>query len=136
MYEHFEHTADLGIRVRASDLNSLFADAAIALFAAVVDNLDAVRLTRSIEVAIEGTELDYLLFDWLRELLFRSDADHLVLARFDVKASEIGLKATAWGECLDPARHDVSHEVKAITYHGLRVERDGNEWIAEVIVDI
>jgi SHS2 domain-containing protein len=136
MYEYFEHTADLGIRVRAPAVDTLFADAATALFAAVVDGLDGVRLTQAVEIAIDGTELDYLFFDWLRELLFRFDAEHLVLARFEAKVNETGLKATAWGEPLDPARHVLSHEVKAITYHGLRVEREGDGWIAEVIVDI
>ena len=31
----------------------------------------------------------------------------------------------------------MDHEVKAITYHGLKVEQTGaNAWLAEVIVDI
>jgi SHS2 domain-containing protein len=136
MYEYFEHTADLGIRVRAADLNGLFAEAATALFAAVVDGLDTVRLTQQVEITVEGTDREYLLFDWLRELLFRLDADHLLLASFDVKVTESGLKASAWGEPIDPARHVLSHEVKAITYHGLRVEQEDGGWIAEVIVDI
>jgi SHS2 domain-containing protein len=136
MYEYFDHTADLGIRLRAADLNGLFADAATALFAAVVDRLDTVRPSHQVEIAVEGAELDYLLFDWLRELLFRFDADHLLLSKFDVQVTETGLTATAWSEPLDPARHVLSHEVKAITYHGLRVEREGDGWIAEVIVDI
>jgi SHS2 domain-containing protein len=136
MYEYFEHTADLGIRVRAADLNALFADAATALFAAVVDGLDTVRPTQAVEIAIDGADLEYLLFDWLRELLFRLDADHLLLSQFDVAVSETGLKATARGERIDPVRHVLSHEVKAITYHGLRVEREDGGWIAEVIVDI
>jgi SHS2 domain-containing protein len=136
MYEYFEHTADLGIRVRAPDVNALFAEAATALFAAVVDGLETVRQERRVGVEIAGTDLDYLLFDWLRELLFRFDADHLLLSRFEVTVSEAGLKGFAWGEPIDPARHVLSHEVKAITYHGLRVEREGDDWIAEVIVDI
>jgi SHS2 domain-containing protein len=136
MYEHFEHTADLGLRVRAPDLNTLFAEAATGLFAAVVAGLDAVRPTERVDVAVDGTELDYLLFDWLRELLFRFDADHLILSRFEVAVTGSGLKATCRGEPLDPARHVLSHEVKAITYHGLRVERDDGGWVAEVIVDI
>jgi len=136
MYEYFEHTADLGIRARAADLNGLFAEAATALFAAVVDGLDSVRPVQQVEIAVEGAEPDYLLFDWLRELLFRLDAEHLLLSKFDVRVTETGLKATATGEPLDPARHVLSHEVKAITYHGLRVEREGDGWIAEVIVDI
>jgi SHS2 domain-containing protein len=136
MYEYFEHTADLGIRVRAADLNGLFADAATALFAAVVDGLESVRPAEQVEISVEGTDLDYLLFDWLRELLFRFDADHLLLSQFEVAVSETGLKASARGEPLDPARHLLSHEVKAITYHGLRVEREDGGWVAEVIVDI
>jgi SHS2 domain-containing protein len=136
MYEHFEHTADLGLRVRAADVNSLFAEAATALFAAVVDGIDTVRPDRAVDVHIEGAELDYLLFDWLRELLYRFDAEHLVFSRFVASVGEAGLAGTAWGEPLDPARHVLAHEVKAITYHGLRVEQEGAGWVAEVIVDI
>jgi SHS2 domain-containing protein len=136
MYEHFEHTADLGLRVRAGDVNSLFAEAATALFAAIVDGIDLVRPARAEEVHIEGAELDYLLFDWLRELLYRFDAEHLVFSRFDVVVGQAGLAGTAWGEPFDRARHALAHEVKAITYHGLSVEREGSDWVAEVIVDI
>jgi SHS2 domain-containing protein len=136
MYDYFEHTADLGIRVRAANVNTLFADAATALFAAIVDELDTVGPAQQVEITVGGTELDYLLFDWLRELLFRFDADHLLLSKFDVATSESGLKATCWGEPIDPARHVLSHEVKAVTFHGLRVEQDDDGWIAEVIVDI
>ena len=136
MYEHFEHTADLGLRVRAADVNSLFAEAATALFAAVVDGIEAVRPDRPVEIHIEGEDLEYLLFDWLRELLYRFDAEHMVFSRFDVSVDGGGLAATAWGEPLDQTRHVLSHEVKAITYHGLSVSEAGSEWVAEVIVDI
>lgn len=136
MYEHFEHTADLGLRVRATDLNGLFAEAATALFAAIVDGIDTVRPEQAVDMSIEGSDLDYLLFDWLRELLYRFDAEHLVFSRFDVSVGDAGLMATAWGEPLDPARHVLAHEVKAVTYHGLFVEQEGTDWVAEVIVDI
>ena len=43
----------LGFGSRADSLNSLFADAAMGLFAAVVDGFDTVRLTQSIQVAID-----------------------------------------------------------------------------------
>ena len=36
MHEFFEHTADLGIRVRAADLNTLFVEAAQALALRVI----------------------------------------------------------------------------------------------------
>ena len=136
MYETFEHTADLGLRVRAADLDSLFAEAGRALFAALVDDLDSVEPRERQEIAIEGDDRAFLLFDWLNELLFRFDAEHRLFGRFEVQVGDAGLNGTAWGEPLDPARHALSHEVKAITYHHLKVERDGDGWLAEVIVDI
>jgi SHS2 domain-containing protein len=136
MYEHFEHTADLGLRVRAPDLNTLFAEAAEALTAAIVEDVSSIEPREPLAVRISGTDRAYLLFDWLRELLYRFDAERRLFRRFDVRVADDGLEATAWGEPYDAERHPLSHEVKAITYHGLRVEREGDEWVAEMIVDI
>jgi len=136
MYEHFEHTADLGLRVRAADLNTLFAEAAEALFAAIVEDISAIEPREPLAVRIAGTDRAYLLFDWLRELLYRFDAERRLFRRFEVRVSDDGLTATARGEPYDAERHPLSHEVKAITYHGLRVDREGDGWLAELIVDI
>ena len=136
MFETFEHTADLGLRSRAADLDTLFAEAAQALFSVLVEDLATVRPTQQVDVRIAGDERDLLLFDWLKELLYRFDAEHLLFSRFDVNVREDGLSATAWGEPLDRSRHVLDHEVKAITYHGLRVETVEGGWEAEVIVDI
>jgi SHS2 domain-containing protein len=136
MYELFEHTADLGLRVRAPDLDALFAEAAVCLFSAIVENPSAVQPTVEEMVELSGTDREYLLFDWLRELLYRFDAEHMVYSEFAVKVRPDGLTATVRGEKLDPARHALSHEVKAITYHGLKVEQTSDGWLAEVIVDI
>jgi SHS2 domain-containing protein len=136
MYETFEHTADLGLRVRAPDLDTLFAEAAACLFSAIVEDLDTVQPLQRIDVMIDGADREYLLFDWLRELLYRFDSQHLLLSRFEVHVGDAGLTAHAWGEPLDPQRHALAHEVKAITYHALKVEQTAEGWLAEVIVDI
>jgi SHS2 domain-containing protein len=136
MYETFDHTADLGLRVRAAGLDELFAEAGRALFSVIVDDLDKVKPVRAVKVELTGDEREYLLFDWLKELLYFFDAEHLLLSRFEVKVTERGLTGTAWGEPVDRDRHALAHEVKAITYHGLKVEPRSAEWIAEVIVDI
>lgn len=136
MYEVFEHTADLGLRIRAKELTELFAEAARALFSIIVENPDAVRLIEEREFTIAGDELDYLLFDWLNELLYTFETSHLLLAEFDVEMGDQGLRARARGEPIDTERHHLEHEVKAITYHELKVQRADDGWLAEVIVDI
>jgi SHS2 domain-containing protein len=136
MYETFEHTADLGLRVRAPDLDTLFAEAAQALFSAIVEDLATVAPVRRVDVHLAGTDREYLLLDWLKALLYHFDAEHLLLSRFEVRVRDDGLEGSAWGEPLDRGRHELSHEIKAVTYHGLRVEPAEGGWLAEVIVDI
>jgi SHS2 domain-containing protein len=108
----------------------------MGLFAMVVEESPRGREASSREFSVRGRRHDYLLFDWLNELLFVFDTERLLLGRFDVHVTEAGLVATAsawpWDEQLDRPLH----EVKAITYHGLRVEPTPEGWLAEVIVDI
>jgi len=136
MHETFDHTADLGLRVRAADLDTLFAEAAQVLFSVIVEDSHSVEPRQHVDIELTGDELDLLLFDWLKELLYRFDADGLLFSRFDVHVADAKLTGVAWGEPLDRDRHVLEHEVKAITYHGLKVEQTADGWLAEVIVDI
>ena len=140
MYEVFEHTADLGLRMRADSLDELFIDAGRGLISQLA-NLSTVQPVSVKTFALQNESLDFLLFDWLSELLYAFEEAHLLLAEFDVRVlqadGEYHLAATCRGETADFARHELDHEVKAITYHGLFVRKGGDgAWEAEVIVDI
>jgi len=136
MFEIFEHTADVGLRMTAGTLDELFADAARGLVSLIMTNPNELQPRVTVEIRLRGDELDLLLFDWLNELLYRFDTEHFLPGEIDVQVQVPHLKATVRGESLDPTRHQTEHEVKAITYHGLKVERRGDKWLAEVIVDI
>ena len=136
MYEVFEHTADLGLRVRADRLETLFAEAGKALFSTIVANLEEVRLVQEQAIELESDQVDFLLFDWLSELLYQFETQGMLFAEFEVTLDQGRLVAKCRGERADPERHDLDHEVKAITYHDLRVEETADGWLAEVIVDI
>ncbi len=135
MHELFDHTADLGLRAKAADLGSLFAEMAQCLLACMVEDEATVLPTNETTILIEGTDPEFLMFDWLRHLLDLFEEGWLY-SRFELQVSESGLSGIALGEPLDRARHQLSREVKAITYHELKVIRDGDEWLAEAIVDI
>jgi SHS2 domain-containing protein len=135
-YEVFPHTADVGLRVTASDLSSLFAEAGRGFYSLIVSNLPDVQLLTRIEFDIQGSDLAFLMVDWLNELLFTFESKRLLLRKFDVEVKANGLCASGQGEAVDESRHVLDHEIKAITYHGLRVERVNGDWIAEVILDI
>lgn len=136
MYELFEHTADLGLRAESATIAAAFQDIAACLLAALVEDPNAVRPEVKEQLTVEGTDREYLLFDWLNALLRRFEEDRMLFSQFAVSVRENGLDAAIRGEAYDPDRHALSHEVKAVTYHELKLVPDGDGWLAEAIVDI
>jgi SHS2 domain-containing protein len=136
MYETFEHTADLGLRIRADSLNNLFAEAGRALFWIIVAEPEEVRIVEERPFSIKGGDVEELLHDWLSELLFTFHVHRQLLVKFDVNIQSSGLTAMAYGEKIDLTRHEINLEIKAITWCGLKVVQNAADWLAEVIVDI
>lgn len=140
MFETFDHTADLGLRVAGSSLNEVFAEAAAGLTSLIVADVGSVVVARERSLQIDSPDLEYLYFDWLSELLFLFESEGWLTASAEVEVAGNSLRGVVRGETFCEERHRRSHEVKAITYHELSVkseDRDGNEfWTAECIVDI
>lgn len=136
MYEMFEHTADIGLRIYAASLDELFAEAGRALFSVIVTNPAAVRCVQEATLEVEPAEPDDLLHDWLARLLFLFDTQRFIPAEYELRVHSGGVAARLQGERLDLARHQIGMEVKAVTYHELRVEETPNGWMGEVILDL
>ncbi len=136
-YEIFDHTADTGLRVYGRDLPELFRNGAAGFFDLVTDFGKIRKKEARVRIEIEKQDPGELFLAWLRELLYQFSAKHFVFYEFDF--SEIGetkLRAEASGEIFEPGRHEQKCEVKAVTYHGFKLERKENLWTAEVIFDI
>ena len=136
--ETFDHTADVGLRMTGRDLDDLFRTAAEGLFDYIVANRQAVRVTVRESVALVADQPDELLLAWLAELIYRSETAHRVYGEFDVHVTDGGraLDAEIGGEAIDRDRHELDHEVKAVTHHGFTLRPLESGWVAEVILDI
>jgi SHS2 domain-containing protein len=136
--ETFDHTADLGLRVRAADVADLFRAAAEGLFGVIVANPESIRAEQAERLEASAEDLEDLLVAWLGELIFRCETRHRLYRDFAITIREDrkSLTATISGEPIDRDRHVLDHEVKAVTRHGLSVRREGPDWVAEVILDI
>lgn len=133
---HIDHTGDIGLEVTAPTLPQLFEHAARAMFE-VIGELENVRPLQKIELFVEADDLETLFVRWLSELNFRHITDELIFCRFDILQIEAGkLTAEAYGEPIDPRRHTIHTEVKAITYHQLHVEQVPEGWQARFIFDM
>ncbi len=96
------------------------------------------RESRVIE--LEAEALDLLLFQFLQELIFYKDAEQLLLrvpqVLIEERAGGYKLRAEAKGERLDPTKHQLRVDVKAVTLHRFSLERTTEGWQAFVILDI
>ncbi len=137
MYEIIDRSTDLLLRVTGSDLPLLFTEAARGLTAMLVDAPQEVLPEQEISFNVAGTleELDYLLFDWINELLYLFDTEEILLSQFAVTLTEEGLTATARGERLDPGRHRLAYEVNNISYDHLFIEQTAAGFVGEVVVN-
>ena len=136
MYEIFEHTADLGLRVTAASLEQLCADAGCGLFAVIAGDLDQIHPVVEQRFDVAGTDPIWLFYDWLAELHASFELRRMLFGTFQVSLDAAGLHAIARGEPYDPAVHTLAHEVKAITQHELDVRKTATGWEATLIVDI
>jgi SHS2 domain-containing protein len=137
-----DHTADLGVEIDAPSREALFAEAAIAL----ADTLtDTAGVTPSIErrLELEAGDDELLLVDFLSEVLFLFETEGFIVATAVVElagggatTSPVRLRATLLGEEYDEAKHPLRSLIKAVTYHGLRIWRDGERFLGQVLFDL
>lgn len=138
-YEFLEHTADVAVRVYGGSLKELFTSAALAMFAVLVvkkENRPKVKL-EEISVKIEEEILEDLLKAWLDELLYYFSSKGLLLHRIkSLDCSEEALEARVLLEPFDEQYFGRKDEIKAVTYHELKVEKIRNKWRAHIIFDV
>jgi SHS2 domain-containing protein len=137
-YEVFEHTADVGIRAYGEDLNSAFANAAKGMFSIITD-LDKVEPIGELQVDVSAQDIEQLLVDWLSELLYIHSVSQKLFSKFQVNIQEEEGKwricASAQGEDYQEEKHPYNTEIKAVTHHILKIEKDDG-YMVQVLFDI
>ena len=135
-WEHFSHPSDIGIRGVAPTKEEAFAQAAVALTAVVTDP-QKVKPKEAVDIVCRDDDDEMLFVGWISSLLYEMDARNMLFSRFEVRFTEGGLEAKAWGEPVDIAKHEPAVEVKAATYARLEVGRDNDgNWVAQCVVDV
>ncbi len=138
-YTYLEHTADVLFVAEAPDLAELFNQCALAVEQSMVEVKKVVPKKKAI-IKLENASLDYLLFDFLNELLIYKDSEQLMFSKFETKVEEkegkYKLNCTAFGEKLDVKKHQAKVDIKAITMHLFEVKKTASGWKAQVLVDI
>lgn len=133
-------TADIAFEAWGNTLEEMFVAAADATMNVMVDDLDSIADRKRQMIEVSSDEIDMLLFEMLQELIFFKDADTLLLripaVAIEKKSDHLILTGEAYGEKIDPSKHELIVDVKAVTLHRFAVTQIEEGWIASVILDI
>lgn len=136
IYELIDHTADLGIKIKGETLPELFSNAAYAMFDLLLE-IDKIKPEETVKIKITDGEMEDIFVDWLRKLLLKFYNDRWAFKEFNIqKLDKSGLEAEVKGEKIDPSKQNLKTELKAVTYHGLKIQKVGGLWEAQIIFDI
>lgn len=134
------HTADLALQAWGDTWAEAFRAAALGMWSLCWDR-KRVRAERPWEVEIEASDPEALLVNFLNEWLYLHEAEQAVwrsLEPLRIEPAPAGgwvLRARAWGEPRRP-RHLFRREIKAATWHGVRVEEEDGRVAVRVIFDL
>jgi SHS2 domain-containing protein len=135
-FEIIDHTADVGIVAYGTDVEELFSNAALALFSLITE-LESIEEKLHFDLKVSSEHRDSLLVEWLNELIYLFDVEHILFNRFDIEdLTHNQLKAVCYGETFDPMKHKIKVGVKAATYHMLKLDKNGGGYKAQIIFDI
>ncbi len=131
MYEILQHTADVRLRVTASTLEELFADALGGLMDVMGGEHTADGEERD-AVALDAVDVTALLVDFLNEALVRAH----VRRRSFTGASFASLAETHVAATLTSVPAAFDEDVKAVTYHEAKVRHTEQGWTTMLVLDI
>lgn len=128
---------DCGMTATGKNLAELFADSGFGLIEIMTDP-DKLEENVQINVELKSDNLADLYYDWLSELIYLKDARLFFMKRVEfIRLKKDGkLKAKLYGDTIDPNRHILKIDVKAVTYYKFKVEETQDGWFGEVVFDL
>jgi SHS2 domain-containing protein len=135
-FEIIDHMADIGISAYGNDMKQVFANSARGLYSLITE-LDTVKEKNRHNIMLTAPDREALLVNWLNELIYLFEVKEMLFNRFDIiTLTDTDLNATGYGEKINLKKHTLKMQVKAATYHMLKVEHHESGWRAQVIFDV
>jgi len=138
-YRILPHPADGKFRAFGATLEDAFANAALAEVSFMWD-WQSVRAADSHSVEVRGRDREQLLYKFLEEILYLFETKNFLLAEVaDLRITEDGghfrLNAVFRGDEAG-GRYEIFGDVKAVTYHEMKIEHGCEGWAAQAVVDL
>ena len=135
-YRITKRQTELAVRITGNSQADLFVNSGFALFDVMTD-VEKIEVKERVPLEVEGTDRDDLMVNWVRELLYLYQGSGYLLKEFKInEVKDTIVKAEVCGEKIDPDRHEIKQEIASVASHKSRMQKTGNQWIAQVIFEL
>lgn len=138
-FRYIEHVSDAMVEAYGRTLGEAFAHSARGLVN-LVCNVSKVDPHKIVSIETTGFDRKSLLYNWLEKVLLVLLIDNIILAKFEVKIKrhkdKYHLFSTCKGDNFLRQKHEYKVEVKAITYHGMKISDKKGKVIIRFLVDL
>jgi SHS2 domain-containing protein len=134
-WKFIEHTADVRMEVFGNSSEDLFHNAALGFADILKESADPEK-TQLISLQINSDNIEDLLIDWLRELLYLHEAKKLLLLcvnSLSIKNNTLRASITA-APISETNQPEI--ELKGVTYHKFSIQKSETGYSAKIIFDI
>ena len=124
-YKTLEHATDAIIEVTADNLKEAFQIAGISVIETILD-ISKVEEKESKKLIVKGKDLNYLLYNWLEEMIILTITEGFAGKKIVIEISknyEYEINAEIFGESIDLEKHEFKVEIKSPTFHDMRIEQ-------------
>ena len=137
-FKYFDHTADVMFEAYGKTIEEAFCNAGIAMFNVLTD-IAKVKAVKSFNIEVKADKHEKLLYDFLDELLFYMDTEHMLFSEFKemkiTKENDVyTLSCVACGDLA--SNYDTHGDIKAPTYNEMLIKETSEGFVLRIVVDI
>jgi len=135
-YEFLDHMADVKFRAGGKTIEEMFVSAADAINEIIRGDIKIME-QRAVNFDVKGKDMEELLYNFLEEFLFLLDSEDFLVSyvkEIFIDKDKFELKAVVLGDSAD--KYKFTNDVKAVTYSEMRVEKIGDGYECEVVLDV
>ncbi len=139
-FEFIDHTADVGIRVYAKTVEELFVNAALGMYNIICEKFYNILDEKVYTNELKEVDIETLLVSFLNDLLYQTFVNKLLFCKFEIKnlikeKEFCQLRYICKGQIYNHVSHGTLFELKAATFHNIKIEKFNNEYTTTIIFD-
>lgn len=136
-YKIVDHTADLAVEFFGKTIEELFINSALSLSEIIFNRkqYNTIENGEKISLKFSAEEVTVLYIDFLREILFQINIKFCYFYHFEIlKFSDNEISIDCYYHTLDLDK--IAQEIKAVTYHNIRIKKENGIYCSVVTFDI